>query len=269
MALAFGSDQGERESRTRLGRITLLLFLLAVALLGLVVLRAYQARTTDATMTEVPVLRADVAPTRERPEDPGGMHVPNETSAVFQNLEGGADKPVVERLLPPPEEPLPKPVAIVVEEHTIPAVPEMPQSLAPPETMTSAEPAPPELTNVTPPEASAALLVPGEPTRPVKPPVEGATVPPLPVLADPKDGYRVQLGSFRDGAEATKGWQQAVSTAPKLLGPVSHFIFQADLGAGKGVFHRLQAGPFPSRESADSLCNQLKVKQVDCYVVSP
>ena len=38
---------------------------------------------------------------------------------------------------------------------------------------------------------------------------------------------------------------------------------QIDLGEGKGVFHRLQAGPLPSRESADSLCNQLKAKNVE------
>ncbi len=274
MALAFGSDQGEQETRGTLGRITLLLFLLAVALLGLVVLRAYQARTTEVTFQEVPVLQAEAGPTRERPVEPGGMQVPHQDAAVFKDLEG-AKEPTVERLLPPPEAPMPRPVAVVVPDETVPLAPAMPPSPAPAETkpsdeaITEAAAAPTDLVAETPPEVSVALSIPDEPPRPKAPATDVAMTSQLPALANPTEGYRVQLGSFRQANKASTAWQQAVATAPELLGPVNHIVFQADLGAGKGVFYRLQAGPLPSRDSADSLCNQLKAKKVDCYVVSP
>lgn len=270
MALAFGSELTEREKKTRLGRVTLLLFLLAVALLGLVILRAYQARTTDATVHQVPVLQADAGPTRERPAEPGGMTVPNENSPVFRGLEGGVKDPPVERLLPPPEAPLPKPVAVTTTAKPLP-LPPPPAPAAKPAQAAQSEPAPPTEIRVAepPPDASAALILPDEPLRPKAPSDEMAMAIQMPTLAVPDTGFRVQLGSFRQAAEASKGWDKAVATAPKLLGPVSHFVIQTDLGADKGVFHRLQAGPFPSRESADSLCNQLKAKNLDCYVVSP
>ncbi len=269
MALAFGGDMAERDKRSRPGRVTLLLFLLAVALLGLVVLRAYQARTTGLAMTEVPVLRADDAPTRQRPKDPGGMQVPHADSPVFRNLEGGAKEPVVERLLPPPEAPMPKPVAVMATEESVPLPPAIPASPPPSETVGASTLSPSELVGETPPDVSATLSAPDDPARPHAPTTETAMTLQLPIPTNPAEGYRVQLGAFRAAAQASRGWERALAAAPELLGPVSHFVFQTDLGAAKGVFHRLQAGPLPSRESADSLCNQLKVKKVDCYVVSP
>ena len=265
MALAFGSELNGVESKSRLGRITLLLFLLAVALLGLVVLRAYQARTTEVAVHEVPVLQADTSPTRERPDDPGGLRVPNADAAVFQTLEGGPAEPVVERLLPPPESPMPKPLSIVASEAPLPLTPPVPATSAGSD---SAAPSS-NLVSDAAPDASAPLSSPNDPDRPVEPAMDLALGPQMPALADPQTGYRVQLGAFRQPGEAEKGWSGALAAAPDLLGPVSHFVIQTDLGADKGVFHRLQAGPFPSRDSAESLCNQLKAKSVDCYVVSP
>ncbi len=266
MALAIGSDDSEHDARNRLGRITLLLFLLAVALLGLVVLRAYQARTTDFAFQEVPVLQAESGPTRERPAEPGGLQVPHQNAAVFENMDGGGATRGVERLLPPPEEPLPKPVAVVVRDK--PAVPApIAQPAGKPQTIET--PTTDKLVGDTPPPVSDALASPNEPPMPGAPAVDVAMTTPMPPLANPADGFRVQLGSYREAAKAEEAWRMAIASAPKLLTPVNHFVFQADLGAGKGVFHRLQAGPLPSRDSADSLCNQLKTKKVDCYVVPP
>ena len=300
MALAIGSDHSDEQTRSPLGRITLLLFLLAVALLGLVVLRAYQARTTEVTLQEVPVLQAESGPTRERPVEPGGLQVPHEGAAVFKDLEG-SKQPTVERLLPPPEAPMPKPVAAVAIQGAIPQPPSMPESIAPAQAETEVAAVSPKLIE-TPPiveapksaevpktpevskipevpkipeepklttETSAAVSAPSEPPRPGAPTTEVAMTAQLPAIANPADGYRVQLGSYREGAKASKAWEIALASAPKLLAPVNHFVSQADLGAGKGVFYRLQAGPLPSRDSAESLCKQLKVKKVDCYVVSP
>ncbi len=46
-------------------------------------------------------------------------------------------------------------------------------------------------------------------------------------------------------------------------------MIRVDLGAGKGIFYRLQAGPIPDRETADTLCAELKRQKVGCLVVEP
>ncbi|HEX9646230.1 MAG TPA: hypothetical protein VGB88_01950, partial [Alphaproteobacteria bacterium] len=85
------------------GRIAALLFLLALALLALVVLRAYESHRGETVVAEVPLLRADPSPVRERPADPGGMQVPYQDSLILENLGEETPAPTVERLLPPPE----------------------------------------------------------------------------------------------------------------------------------------------------------------------
>jgi cell division septation protein DedD len=297
-------DQEIPDHPRRRGRVTLLLFLLAVALLGLVVLRAYRAQQVESVIAEIPLLRADTSPTRERPEDPGGMDVPHQEVTIFRDLEGSGALPVVERLLPPPEEPIPQPKAepasdpdpvedvatsvgqIANDGGDLLRPPAEPapdaESVADPEAEN--DPAPPEETPVpleqTMPETQVSeteMPVPAPPPPPPPPPDEAASPPSPPtVLAarsetppDPARGYRVQLGAFRSAKDANRGWRDAVAFATELLSPVSHFVMQIDLGEGKGVFHRLQAGPLPSAESAESLCKQLKAKGVDCFVVRP
>ncbi len=61
----------------------------------------------------LPLIKADPRPLKSRPAQPGGMEVPNQDKLVFDRLDPGAAPPMVERLLPPPEAPLPRPVAPV------------------------------------------------------------------------------------------------------------------------------------------------------------
>ena len=57
----------------------------------------------------VPLVQADQAPVKVRPEEPGGMQVPDRDKLVYERIGGDAPRPGVERLLPPPEAPLPPP----------------------------------------------------------------------------------------------------------------------------------------------------------------
>lgn len=237
----------DREPRRR-GRIALLLSLLALGLLALVVVRAYRANQLDLLVAEVPLLRADPSPTRARPAEPGGMQVPHRDKLIFRSLEEGPPEPVVERLLPPPEEPLPRPEAPAPEE----ALPEQ------------AAPAPqPAAATAERPQA-----VPPAPEPPQAPAEADSVAALAPAPPDPTRGFRVQIGAFRTPEEAARGWLEAMSLAPELVGPLRHFVARADLGQ-RGVFHRLQLGPLPSADSAGSLCGQLKERGVDCFVVAP
>jgi len=59
---------------------------------------------------DIPVVRADASPVKVRPENPGGLQVPNRDKLVYSRMQGGGTaEGSVERLLPPPETPLPRP----------------------------------------------------------------------------------------------------------------------------------------------------------------
>lgn len=66
----------------------------------------------------VPLIKAAPGPVKVRPDNPGGLKVPNRDKLVYDRLQkadgGDADGAAArgpERLLPPPEQPLPKPAA--------------------------------------------------------------------------------------------------------------------------------------------------------------
>jgi cell division septation protein DedD len=68
----------------------------------------------------IQLVKADPGPVKVRPENPGGLRVPDRDKLVYDRIqgksggpgqEGGPPEKGAERLLPPPEQPLPKPTA--------------------------------------------------------------------------------------------------------------------------------------------------------------
>lgn len=79
--------------------------------------------------------------------------------------------------------------------------------------------------------------------------------------------YTVQIASYRSESEAVTGWQTLTAEQSDLLAGLPHSVNKTDLGAEKGVFYRLQAGSFGSKDDARSLCTGLKSRAIDCMVV--
>ncbi|HEY9164126.1 MAG TPA: tetratricopeptide repeat protein [Magnetovibrio sp.] len=73
----------------------------------------------------------------------------------------------------------------------------------------------------------------------------------------------VHLASFRQQGAAEKGWAELTRKFP-ALSELTPNIERVDLGATKGVFYRLKAGPLPSNDAAKNLCRQLKAKRQYC-----
>ena len=82
----------------------LLVFLVMVASAGGVWI-AYN-RGHDRAPGEVPLIQADQGATKTRPQQPGGMAIPDQDKLVYAQ---GKAQGQVEKLLPPPETPLPHP----------------------------------------------------------------------------------------------------------------------------------------------------------------
>ena len=321
--------------------------------------------------TSVPLIPADDAPIKVRPEKPGGMEVPDQDKLVYDRMEGTGDGQPVEQLLPPAENPMPLSEAPPPPEVTMPAETEKPAqpqtqvaetaekrpagpiSLVPgkkaAEAAPAAAPAPPPAAAPTkkveaaeqllpepekpepaqpaaapaappPPPAKPAEAKPAkpappppappppaptkpaptkpapakpaapppEPPKPVKmtPPkpaetkVAVAGKPPPPEPAKPvvkkttkpaamASSFRIQIASVRSPKGARDEWKRLQRKNRELLGDLQLSIEKADLGAKKGIYYRLRAGPVADAAAAKSLCAALKKRKVDCLIVRP
>ncbi len=93
-----------------------------------------------------------------------------------------------------------------------------------------------------------------EPAKPAAAPPAISSKPAALPAASASGAFVVQIASFRTGADADKLVQRLKSYKLKTS------VEKVDLGA-KGVWHRVLAGPYPSRESADQVAGLLREKE--------
>ena len=263
----------------------------AIALFGGVVGYTYMTRS-GAGDGPVPLVRADQRPAKVKPDSPGGMEVPHQDKEIYARLSQSAPppppSPKAERLLPPPEAPMPKPAATPAPPPPVVAIPAPPDvkppanaiAVTPPSAAMTAPPpvavAPaPKPAEIKPAEAPkiAAAPKPAE-TKPVEPPKAVAAAKPttdpkqLAAISPSAPGFRIQIASLRTTEDATKSWEKLKTANPDLLGKLAGNVVKADLG-DKGTFYRVIAGPLVDRDAADTLCTKLKQRNVGCLIVRP
>lgn len=208
-----------------------------------------------------------------------------------------------------PKEPPKEPVKPQAAEAGVPpppppdagvALPDVPQTPAPPPAPGTPKPGE-AVTKDTgaqepKPEGKAAgtvpEVIPDQPQLPAPPPKESQTAaaqqtkpgilqpPAAPAQKKPSEPpstsemrtmagvYRVQVASLKSQNQAEVAWKEQVARHPELLSKLSLTVQRAVL-AGRGTYYRVQAGPFDSRDAADSLCRKLKSRGQDCIVVRP
>tara|TARA_R110000787_G_scaffold86057_10_gene183373 strand:- start:9163 stop:10137 length:975 start_codon:yes stop_codon:yes gene_type:complete len=247
-----------------------------------------------------PLVRAPAEPAKVRPENPGGMEVPDTDKGVYDVVSGNAGEPRTEKLLDAPERPqvpqtsdadatTDQPLDI-----TKPAPPAEPVAAPPPSAVAApAAPAPDSseapapkpapLAKVEPAAAPAeAETAPAEQTAPApkpeaKKPIQLTKAPaaiaepkkPEPAKAAPSSGsWRIQVGALRDEAAAEKEFARLQRRHPDLLGNLGLSIMKVDI-TGKGSFYRMRAGPLADSAAASALCGQLKAAKVPCLTVRP
>ncbi len=253
------AGMGYRRIKRRSGRgLAALLAVVVMAGSASALWLAYRVSSRQAMPDSVPLIHADSRPTKIRPEEPGGMQIPNQDRLVFNQPPGEAP---VEKLLPPPETPLPRPVP--AQDPLAQAAP-------------SAAPPPP----AAPPSPSAAALQPPPAAPPsaamAMTPLAPAASPPPPIAALPspsapnpdRRGYRLQLGSVRTPEGARQEWDRLKRLNSDLLGALGFTAERAALGE-RGTFYRIQAGPIADSASAEWICGELKHRNVGCILVKP
>jgi hypothetical protein len=196
----------------------------------------------------VPLIRADDKPTKIKPDQPGGMAIPDQNASIYNEKPG---TPAVEKLLPPPEQPMARPVA-----------PKDPAATAgpiafPPATATAPQPAP--AATSAPQQQAAATPAPKAPAKPEVKTTQAAA----PVKSLPAGPARIQLAALRSPEAAKDEWARLKREHPELLGKLTAVAVRADLG-DKGVWYRVQTQEFPDGAAAERLCADLKKQKVGC-----
>ncbi len=241
---------------------------LIVLVLGIVAggVAAWTLLGGDTSMdspNQIPTVRADSSPVKVRPDDPGGMDVPNRDKLVYERMGGheqAAPGTDAERLLPPPENPR-MPSAPTVTTPTAPPPvattkpPAVQEALLP----TTTTPAPESTKPVAPPAVQQQAPVQEKPAATTPPPVATA-----PAATPAKGSYVIQLASVASKADADKEWGRLRRTHADLLGTLTLDVQKADLGA-KGVFFRVRGGMI-DEASARQLCAELSKRKVGCIV---
>jgi cell division protein FtsN len=211
-----------------------------------------------AGSSDIPLIRADNRPIKVKPDNPGGMQVPDRDMLIY-----GEQHPQVEHLLPPPEQPMPRPVPT-------PPIPSKVPTATPSASAHSAPPAP------TPTATAPASAVPAPAPTATDPIAERigqlAAVPaanpekPAARTLPEKSGLRLQLGAVRTESEARGEWERLKRKNADLLGTLSAVAVRADLGE-KGIYYRIQAGPISDASTAERVCSELRHRHLGCMII--
>ncbi|MBP7337038.1 SPOR domain-containing protein [Niveispirillum sp.] len=277
----------------------------AIIVFGGIIFYAYNQGMRAGTESVAPILRADSSPTKIRPEQPGGMEVPHQDKLVYDRLNPSGSTPPgeVERLLPPPESPMERPRADMVEpaedmpmaeegEGAVAAMREAPAeepayqppapqpvpTYAPP--VATPAPAPPQQQPVPAPVPAPQppqQLLPQQPaqTRPAvaPPPVAAAPKPaptPAPAVAaqaKPATGgpaVRVQVAAVDAEGKAAAEWQRLQRKFAGELGGLPMRTVRVQLP--KGIFYRIQGGPVDEAR-AKQICAAMAAQGAGCSIV--
>jgi len=196
---------------------------------------------SDAANGDVPLIRADERPTKVKPEQPGGMEIPDQDKLIYNPT-----RKVVEHLLAPAEKPMPRPApSSSPTDAARSSTGAMPGASSTPENR-------PAVTQTAQPQQQAATS-----------PSKAAQAPSSP--SKPAAGTRLQLGSLRSEDAARQEWERIKRKNSDLLGNLSATPVRAELG-DKGVYYRIQAGPIADLAAAERICGELKQRNIGCIL---
>lgn len=226
------------------------LFLALAASIGTASYIYYSAK--DKPEGEVIVINADNEEIKIKPEDPGGMVVANMDRVIYDTIDGYKEDNQEEvKILPPTEEPIDKQTLI--------------ESIKPVENLIEKTPLVEEVIVENKLEEKPSS---GEKVNEfIKPTVTAETSSKLVDLKRINEkSYMVQLASFRAKSDAEKEWKNLSRRHAKILSKYQYVIVSKNF-EGKGLFYRLQVGPFESESEAVKICKSFKESGINCITV--
>ncbi len=239
----------------------LVLSLTLLVLVGLIVV-FWLLLKTPMEKGEIVSIPPTPNPVKVKPENPGGMVIPDQDKEIYSRLTKNTAPVKVARLFDEEEEqPVLPPVVVPDEEPTIPEVlPDVIEEVVVEEPVPVVQEEKPIVSVVQP-------VVPKETTAP-KVKKDKATQSAKKKKTEKKaaETWQVQLFSSSDKKKVESTWKDILTKHKSLLSNMPMTIEQAEI-SGKGTFYRLKVGQFPSKTRASNLCTKLKKQKQDCIAV--
>lgn len=232
----------------------------------------------------VPLIRADQSAYKIPSDDKSVTSVQNQDKLVYERLQTSPASDHIEHILPEPEPiaALPAPVQMAEAEESgdiVKMVPQYPdvenvsESVAvkledlPEETSLMAEEEPQVIEEEDP--ISALIAQASDDDAPaiekVSAKEEVTEETPEPQATG---NFQIQLGSLKSKDEAEGEWKRLSKKHSEILGNKKHTVQKVDLGAEKGMFYRLRAAGFKSKEKAKAACKTINEQKGSCSVVN-
>jgi len=221
----------------------------SVVVLGAVGWLVYDRMTVRPSGGDVPFVAADAGPEKIRPQQEGGMEVPNQDIRVYNELDRSPPAKENEVLLPAPEAPVTPPSLPDAKSQAATAVVDVPDAPAP---VADVAPAAGKEAGDTAEARSAGAKTTDEPVQ----------------TATTTGAFRIQLAAVKTSEAAQAAWKKLAKTYPDVLKGLALNVVKVDRGADGALF-RVQGGPFADRTAAENTCGKLKQKSQPCLVVAP
>ncbi|MCA3279994.1 MAG: SPOR domain-containing protein [Roseomonas sp.] len=212
-----------------------------------------------------PLIEADTRPIKVRPDNPGGLRVPNQDELIFDRNRGTRTA-APGALAPEAEKPRVDQLRQQLAER---AAQEAARSAPPPAASAPAQPAAPQATPRSAPQAAA-------PASPAPPATTSAlTAPSLPApvpasaerFAPVANGRaQVQLGALPSEAAARGEWDRLQKRVPELLGNRRVSLAPLDR-EGQTTMYRIRTGGFADAATARAFCDEMKTRSIPCMVI--
>ena len=210
---------------------------------------------------ELAMVMADAEPYKHVPEDRGGIEIDDLDRRLYDNLDGSTR--------PPESQP-----AAAQREMALLAGP--PRDLRPGSSGSSSGSRPAEVrADDLPPVNDSAPVMSDDRHSDADvdraPPVEK----PKPELDGPADTkfaftasgpFLVQISAVRTQAAADEAWSRVATRHPDIFSGARKLIERADLRAS-GIFFRVRAGRFDTRDDASKFCESYKQTGGDCIII--
>jgi len=236
----FGEDNENTGRRMLMAGIAVVL----LAVFGGVIWYSYMSGNGSGP---VPVIKADRSVIKVKPEEPGGLEVPDQDKHVYDNMAGGSEENA-DRLGPSAEIPLERP-----QDTTA--------------TDTASSETTPSDTTPSDDTAEKVAEVEKEEKLPPAPPAQiKEKAAESPAIQAARGDFLIQVGAFADRGRAETHWNRLVKKHGDVFKGLKADYMQVDLG-NKGIFYRVRGGMIESQSAADEKCKILKSRKLACIVV--
>lgn len=189
------------------------------------------------TPKELALIEAETTPYKIKVADEGIPHIKHQDKLIYGRIRSDQKDPVVEHILPDPEEPSLK----MVEQYV-------------------SQDSKKEIVKVNLPEKPAEI-------QSIADLIDEPSMDEPSSDSTQKGNLYLQLGSYKTKESAKTKWDLISKNHKDILGISAPIIQRIDLGAGKGTEYRLRTGPFKNKKEAADVHKKLKERKVECIVI--